>query len=107
MREGVTLIDGSIVTSIPATDRLMTMSPSGRYVIFKATLADGRQGAFMIDRGGSPCAEDIDLDGVVGFADVVALLDQWGPCTCAADVDGDGNAGFGDLVLVLGAWGPC
>jgi hypothetical protein len=30
-------------------DRSFTMSPSGRYVLFEATLAGGLEGAFLID----------------------------------------------------------
>ena len=53
----------------------------------------------------SPCPEDLDLDGTVGFTDVVALLAAWG--TPNADIDGSGDTGFNDLVLLLAAWGGC
>jgi hypothetical protein len=56
-----------------------------------------------------PCPSDIDGSGVVGFADLLAILSAWGPCApaCPEDLDGSGVVGFGDLLLVLSAWGPC
>lgn len=49
---------------------------------------------------------DLDGDGLVGFADLLALLAAWGPCaeSCAADLDDDGVIGFGDLLVLLAAW---
>lgn len=42
---------------------------------------------------------DIVGDGVVGFADLLALAEQWGRrgINLAADLDGDGSVGAGDL----------
>lgn len=57
------------------------------------------------------CPADLDLDGMVGFSDVLAMLSAWGPCPdgefCDADLDGDMEAGFGDLLTLLTAWGDC
>ncbi len=56
------------------------------------------------------CAEDINEDGVIGFADLISMLENWGPCgggACPADLDGSGSVDFADLLQVLGAWGPC
>ncbi len=48
---------------------------------------------------------DLDGDGQVGIADLLALLAAWGPCAgCAADLDGDGAVGITDLLLVLANW---
>ena len=60
--------------------------------------------------GDDPCScpADVDGSGTVGFADVLAVLADWGPCEgCDGDVDGDGTVGFEDLLAVLAAWGPC
>lgn len=60
-----------------------------------------------------PCAADLNGDGVVGAADLGALLGAWGTpgcggaSPCAADLNGDGNVGPADLGALLGAWGPC
>jgi probable HAF family extracellular repeat protein len=49
---------------------------------------------------------DLDGDGAVGAADLVALLAVWGPCPgCPADLDRDGTVGVGDLLVLLAAWG--
>ncbi|TVQ31492.1 MAG: esterase family protein [Phycisphaeraceae bacterium] len=54
------------------------------------------------------CPADLNGDGLVGSADLSALLGSWGPCPgCAADLDGDGVVGAGDLAALLGSWGPC
>lgn len=51
-------------------------------------------------------AGDLDGDGVVGFADLVALLSAWGACAddCPADLDGDGHVAFADILLLLSDW---
>lgn len=49
---------------------------------------------------------DLDADGQVGFADILLLLGQWGPCDgCPGDIDEDGQAGFSDILIVLKNWG--
>lgn len=57
------------------------------------------------------CPADLNSDGVVSFADLVALLGSWGPCPrdafCHADLDYSGAVGFGDVVNLLASWGPC
>jgi len=54
------------------------------------------------------CVPDIDGDGAVGFDDLLAVLDDWGPCAdCRADLDGDDDVDLDDLLLVLSQWGPC
>ncbi len=54
-------------------------------------------------------AGDANRDGVVDFADVLALLAAWGDCPappfpCPLDIDGDGGVGFGDVLTVLANW---
>ena len=54
-----------------------------------------------------PCPWDCgDGDGVVGIADFLAVLAQWGtagPC----DFDGDGDVGIDDFLALLANWGSC
>lgn len=61
--------------------------------------------------GASTCDADIDGDGVVGPADMLALLASFGPCSasgaCPADIDHDGVVGPSDQLALLAAWGPC
>jgi len=56
--------------------------------------------------GGPVIPGDIDGDGVVGIADLLAVLAAWGPCgePCPADVDGDGAVSLGDLLVILAEW---
>jgi hypothetical protein len=57
----------------------------------------------------APVCADLDLDGVVGICDFLALLEAWGSCpqrvACPGDVDGDGTVGVIDFLLMLGNWG--
>ncbi len=51
---------------------------------------------------------DLNLDGVVGGADLAEVMVSWGPCPgCAADINGDGEVDGFDLSYVLGYWGGC
>jgi len=55
--------------------------------------------------GGAGMPGDINGDGVVSFADLLAVISAWGPCEgCLADIDGDGVVGFSDLLSVLTNW---
>jgi hypothetical protein len=52
---------------------------------------------------------DLNGDGVVGVADLLILLANWGACpdcnNCPADLDGDCNVGVADLLILLANWG--
>jgi len=53
---------------------------------------------------------DIDGDGDVDTADLLALLANWGDCPeppepCPGDLDGDGDVDTADLLALLGNWG--
>lgn len=86
--------DGSIDFAISAA-----LSPVGG---FQA----GR--VFVIGGDIFPCVADLDGDGVVGFADVLAILAAWGPCPdCPEDLDDDDAVGFSDILIALSVWGPC
>jgi len=57
-----------------------------------------------------PClpAGDVNCDGVVGFADVLAVLAKWGACpNCFEDVNQDGAVEFADVISLLANWGGC
>ncbi len=54
---------------------------------------------------------DLTGDGVVGIADFLELLTNWGPCPgpcseCPADLDGDCIVGIRDFLILLANWGP-
>jgi hypothetical protein len=53
---------------------------------------------------------DVDGDGVVNSADLVALIAAWGGCptppaNCPADMNSDGIVNSADLLLLLNHWG--
>lgn len=54
-------------------------------------------------------AGDLDADGDVDFADLLALLAAWGDCSgaesCQADLNRDGGVRFADLLILLASWG--
>lgn len=65
---------------------------------------------------GSGC--DPDGDGVIGFSDLLLLLNFWGDCSncpdsacCVVDLVSDGSSAnaidFADLLELLTQWGPC
>ncbi|MBT8486681.1 MAG: hypothetical protein HKO59_04295 [Phycisphaerales bacterium] len=57
---------------------------------------------------GPACFPDLDGSDDVGFADLLAVIAEWGPCAgCPEDLDGSGDVGFSDLLKVLARWGPC
>jgi hypothetical protein len=92
--------------------------PAGMYVVFVAPgLCDGT-GIFAGGPCGGgnnyvlrieciPCIGDCEAtpDGIVGIADFLTLLAQWGT-TGTCDVDGDG-VGITDFLEMLAHWGPC
>ncbi|MEE9131720.1 MAG: FG-GAP repeat protein, partial [Phycisphaerales bacterium] len=65
----------------------------------------GRSYVFNLD----PIPGDLDCDGNVAAADLLALLSTWGPCDdcqeCAADLNGDCIVGALDLLILLANWG--
>jgi hypothetical protein len=50
-----------------------------------------------------PCFADLDDDGTVGTADLLAMLGAWGDAGGPADLDGDGVVGTADLLALLAA----
>ncbi|MHC5113649.1 MAG: hypothetical protein ACYTGP_04380 [Planctomycetota bacterium] len=54
---------------------------------------------------GGPVPGDVNGDGVVNFADILAIIGQWGFCPgCSGDLDGDNNVGFSDILIVIANW---
>lgn len=95
-------------------------APDGEVAIVDLLMLLARWGA---ESGGGPC--DVDYDGVIGTADVLAFLDHWGPCAEAAsattppqaatkhvagrvpDLDRSGRVGTEDVRALLECWGAC
>lgn len=57
----------------------------------------------------TPCVGDINHDGAVGVADLLAVIGAWGPCgsPCPTDLNGDNTTGVADLLTVISNWGTC
>ncbi|MDY7108686.1 MAG: DM13 domain-containing protein, partial [Planctomycetota bacterium] len=55
----------------------------------------------------APCPADLDDDGMVNTADLLALLAAWGSDDADADVNCDGIVDTADLLDLLAAWGAC
>ena len=53
------------------------------------------------------CTADVDGNGAVGVADLLAVLSGWGQPGGPQDVNRDGVVNVRDLLLVLASWGPC
>ncbi|MDY7109636.1 MAG: C1 family peptidase [Planctomycetota bacterium] len=53
------------------------------------------------------CTGDLDGDGTVGTADLLALLGAWGASGGPADLNEDGLVDTADLLALLAAWGEC
>ena len=53
-----------------------------------------------------PIAGDVNGDGAVDLADLLAVLFDWGPCVdCPSDFNDDDVVDFNDLLILLGNWG--
>ncbi len=78
--------------------------PSGQTTVLNGVALDARHAV------AAPAAADVDADGAVAGADVMAVLSAWGAidrsqrAARAADIDGDGMVGPRDVVAVLSAW---
>jgi len=58
----------------------------------------------VIDFGGA-VEGDANGDGVVNFADILAIVGAWGPCPgCPEDVNGDDAVNFADILVVIANW---
>ncbi len=53
----------------------------------------------------SPGSPDINADGTVNGADLLAVLGAWGQSGAAADCSNDGTVNAVDLAMVINAWG--
>ncbi|MEY4534331.1 MAG: hypothetical protein RLZZ246_649 [Planctomycetota bacterium] len=53
----------------------------------------------------APCPADLNGDGVVGGADLGALLSGWG--STGGDINDSGDTDGADLGILLSAWGNC
>jgi hypothetical protein len=77
---------------------------------FRLVFSDESSGIF---RARVPRYADLTADNVVSVADLLTIINAWGPCPigpaeCAADIapiGGDGVVGVPDLLAVIVNWG--
>jgi len=63
--------------------------------------------AYAFDLLACLCTADVDGDGAVGVADLLAVLSGWGQPGGLEDVNRDGVVDVLDLLLLLASWGHC
>ena len=84
-----------------------SLSVSGDVAFISAFRQNAPGTVYIFDH--DPTPGDLDCDGAVGAADLLALLVSWGPCddcqACPADLDGDCIVGVSDLLILLANWG--
>jgi hypothetical protein len=114
LRCGSPALEAANDTYLPADDFDLDLNPATTVLPFdrddKAReVNDLDIGAFEHVLGA--CEADITGDGVVGTADLLAVIAAWGPCTgCPEDIavgscGGDGTVGTADLLSVIANWG--
>lgn len=79
--------------------------------ILTGTLADANHNGIP-DAYEPTCDADITGSGNVNVDDLLAVINQWGPCPaspapCGADTNFNGVVNVDDLLAVINAWGPC
>lgn len=58
------------------------------------------------------CPGDVASDGSLNVADLLLVINQWGPCPptpvcCAGNTNGDAFVNVQDLLLIITGWGAC
>lgn len=102
VQEGVTMIDGSIVDTIPSAQDAFAISDNGRFVIFEADLPGAVGGAFMIEIDAPhPVPDGNRVPGTqmtaARNANGTDIDVTWDVASCPED---DYNLFFGDLSAV-------
>jgi hypothetical protein len=107
--EGETTIDGVLVQTLRGIQDGYSISPNGRYIVFEALLADGREGAFQIEI--EACPGNINGDPMANLTDLALLLPAFGACSGdanyfrAADTNFSGCIDLSDLAALLAMFG--
>lgn len=112
IQEGATVIDNQLVDRIESGPYAFALSPNGRYLIFRATLEDNRDGVYLAELRRCP---DVDQDGTVDLDDLAVALSSFAVCAgdvddfpLALDVDYSGCVDLPDLAYIFSLFGkPC
>jgi hypothetical protein len=114
-REGIAASRGSVWTE---ADYEVAPAERGRSVYIsvmkpaEAALVGIDDLRFVTVAPACPCPGDANGSLMVDFADITAVLSQWGASypgppgtTGPGDADCDGSVNFADITRVLGSWG--
>ncbi len=93
---GTGLLAGTAVAAAAITPGFAAPAPPA------ATLLDDAPGD--PEPNGPPCA-DVDGNGIVGFPDLLIVLESFQSGDLAGDVNMSGGIEFADIVLTLVQWG--
>jgi sugar lactone lactonase YvrE len=82
---------------------------------FRPASAQDKNGNLLPDSCDGLCPADISGgDSIVNVADLLAVINAWGPCihpnNCPPDIappGGDNVVNVADLLMVINSWGPC
>lgn len=88
--------------------RLRDLNSDGDYLDGEATIYMTAAGTILQARqmDALPTIGDFTGDGIVGVADLLLLINGWGPGGCRpADVNCDDTVGVPDLLLLINNWG--
>lgn len=70
-----------------------------------AEYPDGTTRPYLLTPMGETIPEDVNGDGNVDVIDLLAVLDNWGPCkACNEDINGDSMVNVTDLLAIIAVW---
>ena len=102
--------DGDFLLRVVGSDGSLEQDCNANVVLDACDIEDG----VSEDSNGNgrpdecECVGDVDGDGTIDFADLLAVLATWGDCPgCLEDLDGSGDVGFPDVLQLLSLWGVC
>lgn len=91
------------------TAQLLRIDPASGAAVVVGPTGTSWPASFGMAAGREPCPGDIDGDGLIGLADLSALLSNfgtpWGAAPIDGDVDGDGDVDLADLSMLLTSFG--
>jgi len=108
IQEGHTWIDGQIVDTLWVFGETFYVSPNGRYMIFRAVLDDGLDGAFLLDMGlVAPMAECSGNEGSLSHVAGLPLLEE----TLELEMTAGQTFGVTPVLMLstdpIAGWPPC
>jgi len=104
VQTGVTAVGEAVIDDLATGDDAFFISDNGRYVIFEATLDDGREGAFLLDLGAGDCFADCNEDGELNILDFTCFQAAFVASDPEADCNEDGMLNILDFTCFQAAF---